>query len=468
VEPFYTSIDYPFLTVTLSDIIFTFLIVLLMILGAFIYQKNKITKDSRYRFFTVGFIVKIFSVLAFCTIYLTVYGGDTLSYFHNMQVLNHLLLKNPNEYFDIIINGIDGTSLYYFTHDTGMPSYMWKDSSSFFVSRLLSPLALISGNSFLVSSVLVAGISYYGSWKLFFFLSEKHPALTKEMAISALFIPSVLFWGSGIMKDTIIVFCMSFALITADRMVQLKINAKNMLIFIFCAWLILIIKPYIVVALLPTIFIWMGYNQFKKIKHKMIKYVITPFVIAGVFGGILFTYSRLAQDLGKYSDFDSMINRAKVVQEDLLRAEQYGENNFYIGEITGTVANMLELFPQALMAGLFRPYIWEAGNIFMLISGVENLIILLLVIAVFFKRKIGKVFHLIGDDPFLLGLMVFVIFLAFGIGLSTSNFGALVRYRIPLMPLLIASMFILRYYYKQHMKQFSKRADVFFSPLGKK
>jgi hypothetical protein len=35
---------------------------------------------------------------------------------------------------------------------------------------------------------------------------------------------------------------------------------------------------------------------------------------------------------------------------------------------------------------------------------------------------------------------------AFGIGLASANFGALVRYRIPGMPFLMLSLFILDYY----------------------
>ena len=31
---------------------------------------------------------------------------------------------------------------------------------------------------------------------------EEYPRMTKELAIAFLFIPSVIFWGSGIMKDT--------------------------------------------------------------------------------------------------------------------------------------------------------------------------------------------------------------------------------------------------------------------------
>jgi hypothetical protein len=44
------------------------------------------------------------------------------------------------------------------------------------------------------------------------------------------------------------------------------------------------------------------------------------------------------------------------------------------------------------------------------------------------------VYTLIKDQPLLVSSVVFSIFFAFGVGLSTSNFGALVRYKIPAVP----------------------------------
>jgi hypothetical protein len=35
------------------------------------------------------------------------------------------------------------------------------------------------------------------------------------------------------------------------------------------------------------------------------------------------------------------------------------------------------------------------------------------------------------------------------VGLATANFGSLVRYKIPLMPFYVASLFIIRHYDKQ-------------------
>jgi hypothetical protein len=49
------------------------------------------------------------------------------------------------------------------------------------------------------------------------------------------------------------------------------------------------------------------------------------------------------------------------------------------------------------------------------------------------------------SNPLLLASTMFVLFFGFAVGLTTSNFGSLVRYRIPLVPFVLSTMFILRY-----------------------
>jgi hypothetical protein len=43
--------------------------------------------------------------------------------------------------------------------------------------------------------------------------------------------------------------------------------------------------------------------------------------------------------------------------------------------------------------------------------------------------------------------LIFSLFFAFSVGISTSNFGSLVRYRIPALPFFVACLFIMQYYF---------------------
>ena len=45
--------------------------------------------------------------------------------------------------------------------------------------------------------------------------------------------------------------------------------------------------------------------------------------------------------------------------------------------------------------------------------------------------------------------IIFSLFFAFAVGISTSNFGSLVRYRIPLLPFYVSSLVIIRYMYEK-------------------
>ena len=48
--------------------------------------------------------------------------------------------------------------------------------------------------------------------------------------------------------------------------------------------------------------------------------------------------------------------------------------------------------------------------------------------------------------------LFFSLFFAFSVGLSTSNFGSLVRYKIPSIPYFVASMYIIQYLKLRELK----------------
>ena len=69
----------------------------------------------------------------------------------------------------------------------------------------------------------------------------------------------------------------------------------------------------------------------------------------------------------------------------------------------------------------------------MVLSGIENTLIIALVIWVVISQPL-LLLKSIKGDAFLIFCVLFTIILGFGVGLSTSNFGALVRYKIPFLP----------------------------------
>ena len=94
-----------------------------------------------------------------------------------------------------------------------------------------------------------------------------------------------------------------------------------------------------------------------------------------------------------------------------------------------------KLAPAAINVTLFRPYLWESGKIIIFFSALESGFLLLFTIFTIFKVGPFKFVYYIFKDPLLLAFFLFTIIFAIFVGLSSFNFGSLVRYKIPCIPL---------------------------------
>jgi len=153
----------------------------------------------------------------------------------------------------------------------------------------------------------------------------------------------------------------------------------------------------------------------------------------------------MGNSLGDYA-LEKVLNKAVVSQQDLKR-DEYGGSSFDIGDFDPTVSGVLKKAPQAINATLFRPYIWEARNPVVLLSGLENMGMMLFTIYLIIRLKIYNLFRLMFQHHLLMFTVSFSLFFAFSVGLTTSNFGSLVRYKIPAIPFYVACLFIIRYTY---------------------
>ncbi len=434
---------YPFEWVMLG-------IYMLVIMGVSFYiQITHIKRDRIYRYYTSAVFAKVISAVAFCLIYIYYYkGGDTVSYFETSRALLNLGMKNPGNFLKEIVQTPSVPNYFLFDRVTGYPwSYMFYDHQTWFVAKLLTPILVISFKSYLVSTVMLSWLSFIGTWKLFKLLVRYYPNLEGRMAFCMLFVPSVLFWGSGILKDTITFAAVCWIIIGIDGVFISKIKRlRNLFILILSTWVLLSIKPYILISLLPGAFVWILYNRISKARSKFLKYSAIPLIYLSSFLIVYIMLSAFGDRLGKFS-VPKMLVTASITQKDL-KQDYYHGSSFDIGDYDPTITGMLSKVPSAITVGLFRPFLWEARNPVMIASGLENFSFLLLAIGVvvgfFFKMK--KFFKIILENPFLIFLLSYTIFFSLLVGLSTSNFGALVRFKIPFLPFFVCALVLMNYF----------------------
>ncbi len=400
--------------------------------------------DPLFKWFLPGLRVKLFGALGLCLVYTFYYpGGDTLQYYNDGVCLVKLLVYNTSGFIDIMTHFHNKANFVFFSFDTGYPVY-FKTAETFFVVKLSFPFIFLGFGSFIATNFLIATFSFMGVWRLFKVFNSEFPEIQKELAITLFFIPSVFFWGSGLLKDTFtfagtgyLVYSYYMAFVKKERIFG------NIIMVVLAALVILSIKPYIFVGLMPGLIFWTAHKIVSQVKGKMAKFATIPlFLLFGlIFGYIMM--SLLQSQLAEYT-LDNVLKKAMVTQRDL-KMDYYNGNSFDIGNFDATIPSMLQKLPQALVATFFRPFIFEANNIVMLVSAIENLLILILTIRVLIMVRVFGIFRYFLKHHLLTFCLVFSIFFGFAVGISTSNFGSLVRYKIPCIPFYVAALFIIKH-----------------------
>lgn len=432
--------------------IFDVLLTPLYILGAYAYgyyvTKKNIRSKPEYAYFTSGLMTRVFGAIALGLIYFFYYkGGDTTNYFQTSSAYANLMFTDTEDFW-IGWLGNGKSYLFNFTESTGYPVYTPKDHHSFFVVRLLIPIVTLGCHTYFSTAVLVACITYGGLWKLYQTFLLEFPYLKREFAIACLFIPSCVFWGSGLMKDSFTLSAVGWFTYSFYHFFIKKRRKLSFLVYlIISSFIILAIKPYIFFALLPGAILWLSNNLVKKINHGFIRFLATPFILSfGVLVGFL-ALQKMGDNLGQYK-IDNVLDKAVVTQKDM-KADYYGGKTYDIGEFDASLSGIASKAPIAIFSGIFRPGIWDVRNAVMLVSSLENTYLLILTLFLLFKLKFLGFFSLIRKNPMLLFCMLFSIFFAFSVGLTVANFGSLVRLRIPELPFFVAGIFMLRHLYEK-------------------
>ncbi len=311
-------------------VLLPFYLLLIYFIASWIKNRH-IEKSPEYKYYVWGLFAKIFGGIGVCLIYEFYYdGGDTTYYIKSSIALGNLLFKDPAGFFSILTGNLSLENWLLFDHTTGWPGY-YHNEKSFTVIRFVSIFSILGFKSFILTTILIAWLTYSGIWRLFLLFYEQFPQLKKALAISILFIPSVVFWGSGILKD-------SFTLCAACWLIYsfYKIMKRENVIFYFItiiisSYVLISLKPYILYAAIVGILIMMAFASIKKIKGMFLRTILLPIIIL-IFWGLGSVIMMQVGNIvgGVYSSVDGLIEMAVVTQEDLAR-NYYGGNVFNIG-----------------------------------------------------------------------------------------------------------------------------------------
>jgi hypothetical protein len=371
-------------------------------------------------------------------------GGDTAEYFRHARVVNSSFDESFSKWINLLLRIPSRENYEYYNYISQMQWY--GDDASYTVVSFTAFLSILTFNTYLPTTVLFAFISFSGVWALFRTFASLHPHLTRPVAIATLFIPSVFVWGSGIFKDTICMFGLGWLTYGIFRMMLHRdFRGSNILLTVLSFLLLAKVKLYILLAFMPALLMWVFFNYTQKIRNDGQRWLAKLLLSALVVAGFLFFMQRFSKSLGKYS-LENIAYSSYETRWWLSYVSNIEQGSVYdLGEFSPTLGGMLTKFPAAVNVTLFRPYLWEVKKPIVALSGLEALLFLFLTLKILFVVGPVKIWKTVSMEPTIQFCFIFAIIFAFAVGISSYNFGALSRYKIPCMPFYALGLIMLYY-----------------------
>ena len=374
------------------------------------------------RFYWPTLILKAAAGIGLGLIYLYYYKipADTFSFFEDARKLTELARADFSSYVRFL-----------FIDDETHP--LWKEivyfqSRALFMVKLTSLLGLLTYDNYWITSLCFSMLSFFGAWKLTNVVVETFPS-TKVVAIIAfLFFPSVVFWSSGVIKESIAMAALFFLCAAVVEIWQgRRLSWWEWVLVVISAWLLWRLKYYYLAVFLPVsvaAIITRRLSQTWQVKSIAIKLVIWAVIFSVPLGVISslrpnFYPTRILEVIvSNNHEFNAMSDPDDVIQYMSLEP---------------SIGSVVRNIPTALVSGIFRPFPWEAHTMFQWLIAMENLLLLVL-----FVSSLGNLLKLAKSPQRLLlcSVILYVVALCVFLALSTPNFGTLSRYRISFLPFL--------------------------------
>ena len=439
---------------------------LFVILASLFFRRIRSKYDNPVlrKYHKQGFWIKMLGCFAFTIFSVYLSPGDSLGLYQTEgNNLYHLILQDSHNLHIIFDKSKEFDEM--LLKDPRNGGY-FRSEANFMVARFVTLLSFISFGRYAAINVIFACIAFSGMWKLFLFFYEQYPHMHKKFAIGILYFPTLVFWSSGILKDTLCIASIGWVTYSVYEMLYRKRSfIKNMMILFAFGYLLAILKVYILISYLPFFVLFIILKNIQGIQNRLFKYLLAPALIIGSMYGFTTVLDSYNQELGAYAveDLTKSIQHLNGAFSSMDGSET-ADSNFDLGvEFDGTFSGLLKMAPIAIFTTFYRPFLWESHKLSSILASVESFILLFFTFYVIIKTGIKTFLKLILSDPLIMYCFLFSLVFALFVGASTLNFGTLVRYKIPCLPFYAISLFLI--FEKVKEKAAKKKEKMIYSGM---
>ena len=267
--------------------------------------------------------------------------------------------------------------------------------------------------------MLIANINYFNLFK------KEFPNLNTTFLLMIICLtPSLTFFTAGLYKEALIYIGIGLILTNLWHLLNIGKSWKRVAYILVGIYFIGLFRWLDLFLYLPVFLTY-------ALLHKSTEKVFFKYL------GILLTLLVIALLL------DFLVDRVDVFQIlDNRKSITLGGNarsSFETPDWRGSGVLLFFYLPGAVFNALFRPFIWNAGNLFQLVGGLETFLLFLLIFFCLFYRK---------KQLLMTPLMGFLLFASISrlsfVGLFIENSGTIIRHRTEVLTFII--LFVIAYF----------------------
>ncbi|MEM9022438.1 MAG: hypothetical protein AAGB22_01760 [Bacteroidota bacterium] len=397
------------------------------------FQLPAVTRPMLMAFFGLKVLAGVSLTLVYTYYYTDRTTADVFKYFDDSAIMFDALFTAPGDYFRMVFGiGHEGprfTSLYYTNMNSWIRTFetsVYNDSHT--IIRLNAVFRLFSFGHFQVHTIFMAFISFLGQVLIFRALQPFFRGKLRLLAGGIFMLPSVLFWSSGVLKEGLLFLAIGLVVQAFFELVHDRVRVWPFLRLLPGLGILLILKFYILVAFLPAgmAYAWShrgpSNGQYWKYPAVLIACTLLTLQVQHVVPGF-HVPSVLVQ---KQQDF---IRHAAFLNSG---------SQIAIPELEPTAGSLMRHAPMAAANTLLRPFPWDVNSSLMLLACGENALLLLILSLCLWFRLPWSAMH----RNLFFFLMVYTIAVFILIGWTTPVTGAIVRYKVPALPFLVAGFLL--------------------------
>lgn len=233
------------------------------------------------------------------------------------------------------------------------------------------------------------------------------------------FFPTILFWSSILGKDPIVFFAIGLYSLGTIRLLKTQ-KLKYLILIITGVLIATLVRNWLSFILVAPI--GMAYLFGARLAP------IKKFIIMGtyIFGIIYFSQSFLVkfgiESTSELLDRTNSLSNAWSIGGSASKTPEFGN-----------LKDLLLFAPRGMFTALFRPLLGEVNNIFGLVAGLENSILLFIFVMSFLRRERN-----VDRGPVFVWAVTLVLIWAFIYGpISYQNMGTAVRFKLQVIPILL-------------------------------